>query len=44
MPSDQVWRILGKVANVIGIVWVLAALGFLGYFVSLGLQVVRHGG
>ncbi len=44
MPSDQIWRTLGKVANVIGIVWALAALGFLAYFLSLGIQVVRHGG
>jgi hypothetical protein len=44
MPSNGIWPILGKVANVIGIVWALVALGLLGYFASLGIQVVRHGG
>jgi hypothetical protein len=44
MPSSGIWPTLGKVANVIGIVWALVALGVLGYFASLGIQVVRHGG
>lgn len=44
MPSDRMWPMLAKVANIIGIVWALAALGLLGYFASLGIQIVRHGG
>ncbi len=44
MPSDRIWPTLVKVANVIGLVWGLAALGMLGYYLSLGIQVVRHGG
>jgi hypothetical protein len=44
MPSDGTWRTLTKVANVIGVVWALAALGLLGYFASLGVQILRHGG
>ena len=44
MPSDRIWRGLERLANVIGIVGALVALGVIGYFVSLGVQVVRHGG
>jgi hypothetical protein len=44
MPSNGIWPTLAKVANVIGIVWALVALALLGYFASLGIQVVRHGG
>lgn len=44
MPSDRIWPTLAKVANFIGIVWALAGLGVLGYFVSLGIQLVRRGG
>jgi len=44
MPSDRIWRTLGKAANLIGIVWALAALGVLGYFLSLGIQLLRRGG
>jgi len=44
MPSDRIWPTLAKVANLIGIVWALLALGVLGYFLSLGIQVIRHGG
>jgi len=35
---------MAKVANVIGIASGLVALGLLGYFASLGIQLVRHGG
>jgi hypothetical protein len=31
MPSDGIWRTLAKVANLIGILWALAAVGLLGY-------------
>jgi hypothetical protein len=31
-------------ANVLGIVGALVALGLVGYFASLGIQIVRHGG
>ena len=44
MPSDGIWPTLAKVANAIGVVWALAAFGLLGYFASLGLQVLHHGG
>ena len=44
MPSSGIWRALALVANVIGIVGALAALGLVGYFASLGIQLVRHGG
>ena len=44
MPSDGSWRRLERIANVIGIIVALVALGVIGYFVSLGVQVVRHGG
>jgi hypothetical protein len=44
MPSGGLWRILGRAANIIGIVGALVALGLVGYFASLGLQLMRHGG
>jgi len=44
MPADGIWRTLERLANVIGIVGALVALGLLGYLASLGLQLVRHGG
>jgi hypothetical protein len=44
MPADRIWRILERLASVIGIVAALVALGVVGYFASLGIQLVRHGG
>ena len=44
MPRDGIWRTLKRLANVIGIVGALVALGLVGYFASLGIQIVRHGG
>jgi hypothetical protein len=44
MPTDGIWRAVARVANVIGIIVALAALGLVGYFASLGLQLMRHGG
>ena len=44
MPSGGIWPTLAKVANAIGVIWALAALGVLGYFANLGIQVLRHGG
>ncbi len=44
MPSDRIWPTLAKVANLIGIVWAVAALSVLGYFLILGIQLVRRGG
>ena len=35
---------LGRLANVIGIVAALVALGLIGYFASLGIQLWRPGG
>lgn len=43
MPLDGMWRTLERLANVIGIVGALVALGLVGYFASLGIQLVRHG-
>ncbi|MGH7314824.1 MAG: hypothetical protein ACREJS_01055 [Candidatus Rokuibacteriota bacterium] len=43
MPSDRIWRSLERLANIIGIVAALAALGILGYFATLGIQLMRHG-
>jgi uncharacterized membrane protein YeaQ/YmgE (transglycosylase-associated protein family) len=40
MPTDRVWRTLGRLANVIGIVGALVALWLVGYFASLGIQLV----
>ena len=44
MPTDGIWRAVARVANVIGIIVALAALGLVGYFATLGLQLMRHGG
>ena len=44
MPADGIWRILGRLANVIGIIVAVAALGLIGYLASLGLQLMRRGG
>lgn len=43
MPPDRIQRVLVRLANILGVVWLLVALGVLGYFVSLGLQLVRQG-
>lgn len=43
MSPDRIQRALVRLANIIGAVWLLLALGTLGYFASLGLQLVRHG-
>jgi hypothetical protein len=43
MPRDRIQRGLVRLANIVGVVWLLLALGILGYFASLGLQLVRHG-
>jgi hypothetical protein len=42
MPANGIWRILGRLANVIGVVGALVALGLIGYFASLGIQLVRQ--
>ena len=44
MPSDRLWNSLAPLANVLGIVGALVALGLVGYFASLGIQIVRRGG
>jgi hypothetical protein len=44
MSASGIWRALGLVANVIGIIVAVAALGLIGYLASLGIQVLRHGG
>ena len=44
MPADRIWRTLERLAKVIGIVGALVALGLVGYFASLGIQLLRHGG
>lgn len=44
MSTDGIWRTLGRAANVIGIVVALAALGLVGYFAILGLQLMRPSG
>jgi len=44
MRADGIWRTLGRLANVIGIIVAVAALGLIGYFASLGLQLMRRGG
>ena len=43
MPANGIWRILGRLANVIGVIVAVAALGLIGYFASLGLQLMRRG-
>jgi hypothetical protein len=40
MPSDG--RGLVRFVNILWVVWLLLALGTLGYFVSLGIQILRH--
>ena len=44
MALDGTWRTLGRAANIIGIIGALVALGLVGYFASLGLQLMRHSG
>jgi hypothetical protein len=44
MATDGIWRPMAQAANIIGIIVALAALGLVGYFASLGLQLMRHGG
>jgi hypothetical protein len=44
MSTDGIWRTLGRLATVIGVVGALVALGLIGYFASLGLQLMRPGG
>jgi hypothetical protein len=44
MRADGIWHTLGRLANLIGVVASLAALGLVGYFACLGFQVLRHGG
>ncbi len=41
MPSD--WRGLVRFTSIIWVVWLLLILGVLGYFASLGIQILRHG-
>jgi hypothetical protein len=44
MSTDGIWRTLGRLATVVGVVGALVALGLIGYFASLGLQLMRPGG
>jgi uncharacterized membrane protein YeaQ/YmgE (transglycosylase-associated protein family) len=44
MPTDRIWHTLGWLANVIGIVGALVALWLVGYFASLGIQLLRLNG
>jgi hypothetical protein len=41
MPSDR--RGLVRFTNIVWLVWLVLALGVLGYFASLGIQILRHG-
>jgi hypothetical protein len=41
MPSD--WRGLVRFTNIIWVVWLVLALGILGYFGSLAIQILCHG-
>jgi hypothetical protein len=43
MPADGIWRTLERLAKIIGVVVALVALGLVGYFASLGIQLVRQG-
>lgn len=43
MPPDQIRRGLVRLANIVGVVWLMLALGTLGYFASLALQLLRRG-
>jgi hypothetical protein len=36
MLADGIWRTLGRLADVIGIIVAVAALGLIGYLASLG--------
>ncbi len=40
MRSDQIWRGLVRLANIVGVLWSLLALGILGYYASLGVQLL----
>jgi len=40
MPSEG--RGLVRFVNIVWVVWLLLALGTLGYFVNLGIQILRH--
>jgi hypothetical protein len=44
MPADKIWRTMERLANVIGVIVSVAALGLIGYLASLGLQLMRRGG
>jgi hypothetical protein len=44
MSGAPIWTILERLAGVIGTVVALVALGLVGYFASLGIQLARHGG
>lgn len=37
------WRRLQQLANLIGILGALTAIGLLGYYVSLAAQILRSG-
>jgi preprotein translocase subunit Sss1 len=39
----MIWHRLHQLANVIGILAALTAIGILGYYVSLAAQVLRSG-
>jgi len=41
---DRIWRTLARVANIVGIIVAIAGLGLIGYFASLGLQLMRPSG
>jgi len=43
MQEHGAWRTIARIANVIGIIVALVALGLVGYFAGLGIQLVRHG-
>jgi hypothetical protein len=42
--TDRIWRTLARVANIVGIIVAIAALGLIGYYASLGLQLMRPSG
>jgi hypothetical protein len=44
MPADKIWRTMERLANAIGVIVSVAALGLIGYLASLGLQLMRRGG
>ncbi len=41
MPSA--WRGRMRFTDIVWVLWLLLALGVLGYFASLGIQILRHG-